>query len=312
MNRVIKAELRDSWPSWLGVSLGFVTIGFALTLSALVMQSALAASGAVIPATEASVYAINGGTNLVLATVVGLSVVSSSTLLVVDSRRGAVARLSLVGATPSGVVSSVLSQLTVVALAAALVGDLLAIAALRSTLDFLQAERGAESAEIPTPMVVEPATVVAVNLAWVLVVLIGGWRQARRASRIPPVEALRQAQGLIGGRSRAVGRWVCACLAALIILGMFALVPVLTAVRTRETFSQVMQLNLLGLVVVGWFFAELMPTLVRPLTALWTRWVPRQASPEWGGAGKWACPRPPRAPSHDAPYRHDHLLPPSR
>lgn len=77
MNRVIKAELRDSWLSWLGVSLGFVMTGFVLTLSALVMQSALAASGTVVPAAETSVYAVNGGTNLVLATVVGLSVVSS-------------------------------------------------------------------------------------------------------------------------------------------------------------------------------------------------------------------------------------------
>lgn len=71
-----------------------------------------------------------------------------------------------------------------------------------------------------------------------------------------------------------LGRWVRAGLAALVIVGMFALLPVLTAQRIRETFSQITQLNLFGLVVVGWLLAELMPTLVRPLTDVWTRWVP--------------------------------------
>lgn len=37
MHRLQLAELRDSWPTWLGVSLGFITTNFALVLSALTL-----------------------------------------------------------------------------------------------------------------------------------------------------------------------------------------------------------------------------------------------------------------------------------
>lgn len=281
MPTVIAAELRDSWSAWLGVCLGFVMTGFGLTLSALVVQSALGARE-LIPELESSAYAIIGGSNLVLCTVVGLSVVAASTSLVVESRRGAVARLALAGATPGGVVASIVSQLTVVAVASALIGDVLAVAALRPALDYLQAERGAESAGIAVPGVIEPVTLVAVNLMWVLIVCGGGLREVRRASLIPPVEALRQAQG--GGsvvHRRDLGRGLRAVLALLLVVAMFAVVPVLAASRNSETFTQIMQMNLFGLVVVGWFFAELMGVIVRPLTAVWTRLVPPTTSPSW-------------------------------
>lgn len=280
MRRVIAAELRDSWSAWLGVCLGFVMTGFGLTLAALVVQSSLGARE-LIPEMESDAYTIIGGSNLLLCVVVGLSVVGAATSLVLDSRRGAVARLGLAGATPGGVVGSQLCQLAAVAVASAVVADLLAIATLRPALDYLQAERGADSAGIAVPAVVEPATLVAVNLLWVAVVLVGGLRQARRASRIPPVEALRQSQGAEPTRTRSVARWVRVVLALLIVLGMFAIVPVLAANRGRETFTQIMQLNLFGLVVVGWLLAELMPSVVRPLTAAWTGLLPATVAPQW-------------------------------
>lgn len=281
MRRIVLAELRDSWAAWLGVSLGFVMTGFSVALSALIVRSALAAGGTVVPEPEALTYAFIGGINLVLCVVVGLSVVATGTGLVVDSRRGAVARLALSGATPVGVVVTILSQLTAVALASALVGNLLAAVALGPALLYLMAERGSDSAGIAVPPVVDPGVLLAVDALWVLVALAGGYRQASRASRIPPVEALRQAQGLAGRRPRAVGRGIRAAVALLFIAGMFAAVPLLAQTRTKETFSQVMQLNLLTLVVVGWLLAELMPALVRPLTATWTRLVPTR-DPIWG------------------------------
>lgn len=281
MFTIVTAELRDSWSAWLGVCLSFVMTGCGMTLAALVIQSAMGASG-LIPEMEWQAYAIIGGVNLTLCTVVGLSVVASSTSLVVDSRRGAVARLALAGSTPAAVLSSVMSQLVVVAVGSAALGDALAVAALRPTLDYLLRERGAESAGIPVPGVVEPGTVLAVNLLWIAVVAVGGFRQARRASRIPPVEALRQAQGAVSTtRHRHVGRWLRAALCVLIVVGMFAVVPLLAATRNSETFTQIMQMNLFGLVVVGWFFAELMPLIVRPLTAVWTRLLPQATSPSW-------------------------------
>ena len=138
MLTIIRSELRGSWPAWLGVALGFVMTSFALALSAMVFQSAFLAREVIVPAMEADAYLANGGTNFVLSLIVGLSVVASSTELVVQSRRGAVARMSLVGSTPSGVVTTVVSQLGVVALLSAVIGNLLAVAAVRPALDYLQ------------------------------------------------------------------------------------------------------------------------------------------------------------------------------
>lgn len=282
MRRVIAAELRDSWPAWVGVSLGFVMTGFAMALAALVLHSGVAASGTVLPELDAQTYSAQGGINLVLATLVGFNVVGASTALVVDSRRGALARLALVGATPHEVVRAVLSQLAVVAFVSAIVGDVLAVLVLRPALAFLLAERGSDSSGIMAPPVVEPGTLVAVNLAWLLVVLIGGYQQARRASRIPPVEALRQSQGSDAARSGVrPSAWFRAALALLFLIGMFVMVPALAANRDSETFTQIMQTNMFGLAVVGWLFSELMPLIVRPLTSLWTGLVPASVSPTW-------------------------------
>lgn len=280
MRRVMAAELRDSWPAWLGVSVGFVMTGFSLTLAALVIHSGLAARG-IVPENALTAYTFIGGLNLGLALVVGLSVVGSSTSLVVDSRRGALARLALAGATPGDVVRSVFSQLATVAVASALVADLLAVVALKPTLDFLVNERASDGAYVPIPAVVSPSTIVLVNLAWVLVVLVGGLRQARRASRIPPVEALRQAQGAEGRRGGRVGRVLRGVLATLVVVGMFAAVPLITANPNSETFTLIMQFNLFTLVLVGWLLSELMWVIVKPLTALWTAIIPATVSPSW-------------------------------
>ncbi|MCB0910194.1 MAG: hypothetical protein KDB60_01085 [Propionibacteriaceae bacterium] len=280
MVTLIRAELRDSWPGWLGVLLGFVMASFGLALATLVLQSGLAAPAAGVPEMEAQTYAYQGGINLALSLVVALTVVSAATNLVVDSRRGAVARLALAGATPAEVVAAIGAQLSLVAVVSALLGDLLAVASLRGVLAFLMAERGAESAGIPSPPVVEPATLAAVNAAWVLVVLVAGFGQAVRASRIGPVEALRQAQSAAVVRQPRLGRWLRAAIALFVIVGTFLLVPALAADRNPETFTQIMQTNLMLLCVTGWFLAEVGPVLVGPLTALWTRLGPMR-SPAW-------------------------------
>ena len=272
MLTIIRSELRGSWPAWLGVALGFVMTSFALALSAMVFQSAFLAREVIVPAMEADAYLANGGTNFVLSLIVGLSVVASSTELVVKSRRGAVARMSLVGSTPSGVVTTVVSQLGVVALLSAVIGNLLAVAAVRPALDYLQYERGAESAGIPTPAVIDPRVLIGVGVIWVVVAIGAGLRQAWQASRIPPVEALRQAQGAQSNKIRlGWGRWLRAVLALLMLAIFWGLIPVLAANRDSETFTQIMQMNVLGLCVMGWFLAELAPRITRPVTAAWTR-----------------------------------------
>lgn len=278
MLTLLRGEIRDSWTAWLGVSLGFVVTSAALTLSALALRAAQRASGTVIPAMEAGTYQIIGTANLVFCLIVGLVVIGSSTQLVIASRRGAIARLALAGASPGTVIQTLLAQLGVVALVSALIGDVIAILTLRPALALLVMERADDAAGVPIPATLDGAAILLANLAWLVVALIGGLRQSRKATRIPPVEALRQAQGSDADvRSRA--HWLQGTLALVVLIGCFVALPSLTA-QGAESFSNLMQTNLLVLLVAGWFLGSAAPALVRPVTAAWTRLGP-STSPVW-------------------------------
>lgn len=277
---LVRAELRESWSAWLGVILGFLATSFSFTLAALVTASGLAASDTAMPAQIAQQYWSVAAFNLVVAVFVGLTVVGTATALVVNSRRGAIARLALAGAGPGQITRTMMGQLAAVALASALAGNALGVLGLQPTLDFLRAERGAEAAGFVVPPLVEPSVLIGIDLLWLVVVLLGGWREARRANRIPPVEALRAAQGLDGRRPPLIGRLVRAAIALIALAAMFVAIRPIAAERGSETFTMLLQLTMLVLVVTGWLLAELMPQLVGPLTRAWTTLVPTR-NPEW-------------------------------
>ena len=272
MLRVYLAELRDSWTAWLGVSLAFVATNFALALPALVEVAGVrAVTSGELDFWQSASYTIGPALNLAYCAVVGAAVIGASTGLVIDSRRGSLARLALASATPRQVVAAMMLQLAVVCLACALVGDLLAYALLAPTLTFLDNDP-TQSIVVPEPVwAVWP--VLAANLLAVLVALVGGLRQALRASRIPPVEALRESAG--GATTRmSRGRWVLGGLLVVAIGAVFALVPVVTAVSDTEKFSNVLQSAMAVLVLTAALLAVLAPVLVAPLTRAWTRLVP--------------------------------------
>lgn len=278
MRRLHMAELRDSWSAWLGVTVGFIVINFTLALSALAELSGLrmVQSGAVY-IYDSAALALIPAQNLAFCAVIGAVVIGSSTSLVVDSRRGSLARLALSGATPRQVVSTVMSQLAVVSLVCSLIGDVLAYVALRPTLQFLAYERG-ENLPTPTPIyAVWPvllASLLAVGMA-----LLGGYTQARRASRIPPVEALRQASG---GREERMTRakWVGVGLCTLVIVAAYGAIPAMTAVRTKETLSNLIVTSMCLLIAAAALLALIAPLVVGPLTRAWTRFVPA-VDPSW-------------------------------
>jgi putative ABC transport system permease protein len=221
--------------------------------------------------------AVTPATNVVFCVVVGTVVIGFCTSLVVDSRRGSLARLALTGATPSQVVSTIMSQLAVVSLACSLVGDLLAFVALRPTLRLLAYERG-EGTPAPEPVyAVWPvllASLLAVGLA-----LAGGYKQARRASRISPVEALRQS-GVATGQRMTVLRWVGVVVCMLLVVAAFLAIPQLTADPTGDTLSALVQAGMTPLVGTAVLLALLAPAVVGPLTRAWTSLVP-SFDPSW-------------------------------
>lgn len=278
MWRLRFAELRDSWTAWLGVCLTFLAVNTALVLAALVEYVGVTAvlSGRMDFWVSAS-YTFAPAFNLILCLIVGAVVIGGSTGLVVDSRRGSLARLSLVGATPGQVVSTIMSQLVAVSLACAVVGDILAYSLLRPTLLFLDDDPALQLTVPDASYAVWP--VLAANLAAALIALLGGYRQARRAGRISPVEALRLSAAVPDERM-GVLRWIRFGLCAVFVVAAFAMIPMLVSMQPKEKFSNLLLTAMLLLIVAGAMLAVIAPVVVGPVTRAWTRLVP-SGNPVW-------------------------------
>lgn len=280
MRQLYRAEVRGSAGAWAAVSFTFVGLAFALALSLMVADTGMAAhTSGLLTLPEASSIFSMGYLNVVLCSLVGLSVVGSSTSLVVNSRRGSVARIALAGATPGQVVQTVMVQLAVVSIACSVAGAVLAVPALAPAVTFVATTRDG-GVPVP-PMVYNPGSIVLAALVTLGVALLGGWRQARRASRIPPVEALRQAT--IGVESRHGWlRWTMFGLWLVVIAGAFAAAPTIVAMSpAKEAFTNVFFVSMLMLVVAGIALAAGGPLTVGGLTRLWTAAIPPSASPTW-------------------------------
>ncbi len=281
MRRVHLAELRDSWTAWLGVSLAFIAVNAALVLTVVIGYTGLAAvaEGRLSLETSAS-WTIGQALVLGCVLLVAIPVVGSSTSLVVGSRRGSLARLALVGATPSQVRGTVASQLAVVSLLCAPLGDLIAVLAMRPWLALMDYSARNE----PGWVALEPnyalAPIVASNLVCAALVVLAGHRQATSASEIPPLEALRQAQAPSRRARLGAGRWILALCIAALVAASFISVPIQLEHRYKETVSNLMVLGFFQVFIWGALLAVVAPVLVGPVTRLWTRLVPTR-SPAW-------------------------------
>ncbi len=278
MIRLALADLRDSWVAWVGVSLTFVVTNAALATCLIFADSvtvgiaAGTATGEDIEAVRALPYL-----NLVLTCLVALAVIGAATNLVVSARRSAIARLLLGGATPGQLVRFLGAQLVVVALAGAIVGDLVALAVTPTVIDAVARDRGVTV----FAMSVDPATLLSANLGCVALSVIGGLRQARAASRIPPVEALREASSGSATRlSRAsvVLRWLRFGLIALLVVAAFPGYRAVAPELGSDALAQLMQLAVVLVPLAGLALAAIMPWIVGPLTSGWTRLVPGGAA----------------------------------
>lgn len=274
MRPVYFAELRDSWPAWLGVSLAFVAVNLSFVNSALVLASGWAAVHAgVLDKMLSAEFTLVPISNFVFSGLVGVTVLATSASMVVDSRRGALARLSVAGATPRQVVRSVMGQLVVVSLLSAVVADVIGVLTLEPYLHFLATGLDSSTTVARPDAVFDVGSMLLANLGCVLVAVLGGFGQARRASRVPPVEALRQAAVLPAPRMTAL-RWFMVAVCALVIAGLFAAVGPMTAGRDSETVSAFMQMGLGSLILVVMMVAMASPILVGPLARAWTAVLP--------------------------------------
>lgn len=281
MIRLTLADLRESWLGWLGVCLAFITTTAILVLTVVVMTSASAArdAGEITAADRSLVVSGYGSINLVLGALVGMAVIGGSTSLVVTSRRGAIARLLLAGTTPGQMVRLLTGQIAVVALVTGLVGASVAMLLAQPVIDIIVEDRDLSpfEAEFSLPAIL--ATVV----AGMLLAVVGGLRQSRAATRIPPVEALREAtsgvarhEGWVRKGLRLVQFVLCFAAVAAMFVGFRATYEDLK----DDALMTLMQYASFAIPIIGLGLAGILPWVAGPITAAWTRVLP-VPTPAW-------------------------------
>lgn len=274
---LIRAELRAARSSWLAVLVSFVATSFAIVLALLVMGSMnTSVAAGVIPERHAPAAQFVPAWNLALAVIGTLSVIAAVTGLVVQSRRGALARLSLAGATPRQLSRLLIAQIAIVAVVGALFGVLLAIVAQPGSIQMLLGDRGvdASAAIVRT----DPLLITVGAVGFVLVCVVAGLRQARVAAAVAPVEALRTIPGA-EPRIRRAARWVGAALLTLAVVGIAAGVTLMAPMLGTEGVDTVLQGAVLCILLVGAALSLAGPLTIGALTRAWTAIIPvRSAS----------------------------------
>jgi putative ABC transport system permease protein len=219
-----------------------------------------------------------------IALFVGTFIILNTFAMLVAQRARELALLRAVGATRNQVVRSVLAESFVVGL----FGSVIGIAVGVGVAFALQALFAAIGAEIPTNgLVVEPRTVLVGLLIGVLVTVVAALGPAVRASRIPPMAALREDVALPTRSLR-----VRAVAGALLLVGGLALMTAGVA-NGGGTGSQFVGL---GTVVTLVGAIVLSPAVAAPVVRLLGWWLPRV----FGTVGRLAVDNAKRQPRRTA------------
>jgi putative ABC transport system permease protein len=185
---------------------------------------------------------------------VGAFLIVNTFSMLVSQRTKELALLRAVGATRGQIVRSVLAESAVVGLIASVIGLAFGIVVTK----VLTAGFGAIGIEMgDTPLVIQPSTLVIGLVLGVGITVVSAWFPARRASRIPPVAALRddaalptsslRRRGIVGG--------------VLLVIGAVALV--VGAVAPNGSGFGLVGLGTLGVLVGAIIFV---PVLARPVS----------------------------------------------
>jgi putative ABC transport system permease protein len=222
MNRLSRQTVRTSWPAYLGafVALASGVVLIATTVNLIGSVDATLATGVTQEQRHelddlTSMFGIMSAVSMFMA----IFVVGSTFGFVVATRRRELGLLRLIGATGRQVRRLVLGESTVVALAAVTVGCLIATP-LASPVLALVRRIGMTEQHLVAP---------APWLAWTIaaptgmvVALLGAWRSSRRAAKVPPSAALREA-AIERGRPSIV-QWIVGtlCLATVVAAAVVA------------------------------------------------------------------------------------------
>lgn len=282
MIRVALAELRQDPRIWAGpVLVAAVATAFVYLAAAYWWTLGTPSGAALIEDFGSTVAEARRGSYLVYVTtalpaIVVLGTSSAATVAALSSR---IARWRLAGATPAQVRGAVTVQVLLVSAVGAVVGVLAATPFRQPAVDVLVRIVTREEHTIPVANPL-PAALLAL-VAAMLVCGFATFAPARRAARIPAVQAIRDSSE--PARAMPVSRWIVAgvLLLALVPMIVTALGSVQTSNAGGADVSGAATLAMMTGVILLAVIAALAPVLVPPLTRLWLTIVPARIAPSW-------------------------------
>src|SRR4029453_4153410 len=242
MSRLSHQTVRTSWPAYLGAFIRLVAVCLLITTTINLVGSVDATLSTGVTQEQrqeldglTSMFGMMSAVSLFLA----IFVVGSTFGFVVATRRRELGLLRLIGATGRQIRRLVLGESTVVALAAVVVGCLIATTLASPVLTLFR--------RITEQHLVAPAPWLAWAIAaptGMVVALMGAWRSSRRAAKVPPSAALREA-AVERGRPSIV-QWIVGTLCLATVVAAIVL-----AREAEALFALVASILLPEVMVIG-------------------------------------------------------------
>ncbi|MFT3799377.1 FtsX-like permease family protein [Microbacterium sp.] len=264
MIRLIVSDLVAHARVWRGTLAVTIAAGFVAAIAAGLIETGIAHGGRVQEGLGSTSAVI-----VVFTTVTALIVLSSTANLTVALQQRSYALWQLVGIRPALVGLVVLAQLGIVGILGAMIGCLIAAPSTGPLFAW-------SFTDWPTMQGVEvELTIIGsilVTAGIVAVTVVGGLRGARRASRTPPIEALRDPEP-----PRVNVGWFRIVLAAGMIAGSVGMIVGMNG----ATFSQISGMAPLLTPLIAGVLAAGGPVLYPLVLRAWTSLVPARASASW-------------------------------
>ncbi len=265
MSRLVLADLASHARVWLGVLAVTVVAGFVGAIAAGLLETGFHHGGRVLDGLSSTSAAV-----IMFTSITALIVLSSTASLTVALQKRSYALWQIVGIRPSLVGLVVLGQLAIVGALGAAVGSLLAIPVFGPL--FIWVFRDWPNMQ-GISLHLGAVSVLIVVAAIMAVVMLGGLRGARHASRVLPIEALRDPEP-----PRVKMGWLRIVLTLAIVAGAIALDWALDGRASLSGFSGqailITPLIAAAMVTAG-------PVLFPVVLRLWTALLPPRVSTSW-------------------------------
>lgn len=266
MIRLIFAELRAGWATWIGVV-------FVSAVTALASGIAISMVETGLHTGEEYLQDFSGGTGgiLMFSAPAGITVTATITKLAVDLGRPAYARWQLAGVIPFQTATVVIIQIMVAGLLGGVIGFAATTVIAEPAIQMAFAGGTGRYSEIP--IITGPITASITISATVIITFLGGLCAARAAGSTPPLAALREPDP----EAKRVRWWRWILLLAVVAGAIAFFVPLFHAADHRALLNQSPLIPVVITVVLATAGPLLYPGLLRGWTAL----VPTRVSTSW-------------------------------